>query len=135
MEIKTAPIEAVLKMRHEVMYPQEKIDFVKLEDDDRGIHLGLYVNNELQSVISLFINEDEVQFRKFATRVVNQNRGYGTFLLQHVFDWCRQEGKKRIWCNARQNATALYRKLGMLETGEPWKKYGLDFIKMEKRIA
>jgi phosphoribosylformimino-5-aminoimidazole carboxamide ribotide isomerase len=134
MHIREIPLEDVWLMRQAVMYPQESLDFVRLPDDEAGKHLGLYVEGELVSVISLFDNEGRVQFRKFATKTHLQGKGFGTVLLQHVMDWAKTSGKKTIWCNARLSATALYKKFGMHATGQPWQKYGLDFIIMEKQL-
>jgi phosphoribosylformimino-5-aminoimidazole carboxamide ribotide isomerase len=135
IQIRETSIEEVWHMRQTIMYPDETIDFVKLENDDKGIHLGLYADNALVSVISMFEEGDEVQFRKFATKISMQNRGYGTKLLQYVMDWAIENGKKNIWCNARLSATSMYRKFGMQPTGESWEKYGIDFIKMEKQLV
>jgi phosphoribosylformimino-5-aminoimidazole carboxamide ribotide isomerase len=128
-------MEEVWQMRQKIMYPDETIDFVKLENDDKGVHLGLFSNNALVSVISVFEEGNEVQFRKFATETAVQGRGYGTTLLQYVMDWAMEKGKKSIWCNARLSATGLYQKFGMQPTGESWNKYGIDFIKMEKKLV
>src|SRR3990170_5580295 len=132
--IREVPIEDVWHMRQKVMYPDETIDFVKLENDEQGLHLGLYIANTLASVISVFENGDEIQFRKFATQTAMQGKGYGTTLLQHVMDWAASTGKKSIWCNARLMATEMYRKFGMQTVGESWRKYGIEFIKMEKQL-
>ena len=121
-------------MRQAVMYPRETISFVVLEDDEAGQHWGLYVRNELVSIISLFEKNDSIQFRKFATKGNRQGKGYGTVLLKHVMDWARTTGKKSIWCNARTSATSMYRKFDMHPTGATWVKYGLEFIKMEKQL-
>lgn len=51
--------EVAWKIRHEVMWPTEDLDYVKLKDDDLGIHYGVIVEAELVSVISLFINKDK----------------------------------------------------------------------------
>ena len=130
--IREAAIEDVLLMRQAVMYPGESLDFVKLEEDANGIHLGMYVEEELVSVISLFVTGDQLQFRKFATAITQQGRGYGTQLLQHVMYWAENNGMKRIWCNARATATGMYEKMGMRISGNGWKKFGLDFVMMEK---
>jgi len=121
-------------MRQAVMYPQESISFVQLEDDETGLHWGLYAEGELVSVISLFDRDNAIQFRKFATRTDLQGRGFGTTLLKHVMDWAHNNGKKSIWCNARLTATAIYKKFGMQAVGKTWQKWGLDFIKMEKQL-
>lgn len=134
MQIREVPLEDVWRIRQVVMYPQETLDFVKLQDDDKGMHLGLYVENKLVSVISVFEEGDEVQFRKFATEMTMQGRGYGTSLLQYVMEWAIENNKKSIWCNARISATSLYQKFGMEPTGDSWEKYGIEFIKMEKKL-
>ena len=61
IEIRDVSLEVVWKMRQAIMYPQETIDFVKLEDDERGMHWGLYDSDKLISVISLFKKENELQ--------------------------------------------------------------------------
>lgn len=134
MQIREVPLEDVWRIRQVVMYPQESLDFVKLEDDDKGMHLGLYVENKLVSVISVFEEGGEVQFRKFATETNMQDRGFGTKLLRHVMDWAIANNKKSIWCNARIVATEMYRKFGMQPVGVCWEKYGIEFIKMEKKL-
>lgn len=134
MEIKAVPLADVWRMRQAVMYPAESLDFVKLEEDAAGLHLGVYINGELVSVISVFEDHGRVQFRKFATRTDQQGKGYGTALLQYVMDWAKHHNKQSIWCNARLTATAIYKKFGMQATGDAWQKYGLDFIKMEKQL-
>ncbi len=135
MQIREVPLEDVWRIRQVVMYPQETLDFVKLEDDDKGMHLGLYVENKLVSVISVFEEGDEVQFRKFATETDMQGRGFGTKLLQYVMDWVIKNNKKSIWCNARIVATGMYTKFGMQPVGAGWIKYGIEFIKMEKQLV
>src|SRR5688500_9592434 len=130
MSIQPVSLNEVWAMRQTVMYPHESIDFVKLEDDDQGMHLGLYDYGELVSVVSVFEKEGSVQFRKVATKTNWQGKGYGSTLLKHVMDWARRNGKKNIWCNARLSATGIYKKFGMQAVGMPWQKYGLDFIKM-----
>jgi phosphoribosylformimino-5-aminoimidazole carboxamide ribotide isomerase len=134
MHIKEVALDEVWAMRQAVMYPQESLAFVQLPDDDAGTHLGLYTGDELVSVISLFEKQNSIQFRKFATKTNRQGRGYGSALLQHVMDRVKAQGKKSIWCNARSTALGLYRKFGMQPTGQPWKKYGYDYIVMQKQF-
>lgn len=132
--IKPAPLPEVWSMRQLVMYPNESIDFVKLDDDAAGLHWGVYESGRLLSVISVFENDATVQFRKLATLPSEQGKGYGSALLQYVMDQAVKNGKTSIWCNARLSATGIYRRFGMRETGDSWIKYGIDFIKMEKQL-
>ena len=132
--IKEVNLEEVWRIRQQVMYPHESIEFVRLDDDEIGTHLGLYENDQLVSVITLFEKETSLQFRKFATVITEQGKGYGTVLLQYVMDWAEENKMKTIWCNARLSATRLYEKFGMQQVGNSWEKYGIEFIKMEKQL-
>lgn len=135
MTIRQTPVEAVWQMRQEVMYPAETIDFVKLDNDADGMHWGMYIEEELVSVISVFDEGETVQFRKFATKSISQGKGYGSVLLDFVMQQAIQQKKKSIWCNARLSATGLYEKFGMQPVGQTWNKYGIEFIKMEKQFS
>lgn len=135
MEIKEADLWQVWQLRKEVMYPEETLSFVQLEDDDKGLHLGVYVRGELIAVVSLFIKHGELQFRKFATRQAEQHKGYGTALLNKVFSIAKEKGCKSVWCNARRNTTKFYTKWGMEEDGDAWMKKGIEFIVMKKELG
>ena len=75
MEIKEANLAEVWELRREVMYPDESISFARLDNDDKGMHLGLYEKKQLISVISLFIKNGELQFRKFEDTLNTEYRG------------------------------------------------------------
>jgi len=135
MDIRNASLNDVWELRREVMYPAETISYVQLPDDDRGVHLGLYDSNVLVSVVSFFIVNEELQFRKFATKSVAQRKGYGSALLDRVFEIARNKRCRSVWCNARRNASNFYRKWGMRETGNHWVKQGIEFIVMKKIMS
>ena len=69
--IREVPLETVWVMRQEIMYPKETIGFVKLEDDDKGLHWGLYAGDRLVSVISLFVHKDSL-WRKWPFTAVSK---------------------------------------------------------------
>jgi len=134
MDIRTVDIDTILKIRQQVMYPEEEISYVQLPEDNKGRHLGLYINDKLVSVVSLFEQENAIQFRKFATLANQQGKGYGSQLLDYVIQQAEKEGKQLIWCNARASARGFYERFGMYTTGESWWKKNIEFIKMEKRF-
>ncbi len=134
MNIRSVSLDQVWRMRKEIMYPDSTIEEVKLRDDEAGLHLGLYAEEQLLSVISVFERGNEIQFRKFATRTDMQGKGYGSLLLQHVMQLAEEKGVERIWCNARFTATKLYEKFSMQATGNSWRDKGHNFIIMEKKI-
>lgn len=122
----------VLKLRQEVMYPDKNIDFVKLPDDDKGIHLGLFEDGTLISVVSIFMNKDRsVQFRKLATRKDMQGKGYGYILLKWLKDYANDVKLNRLWCNARIETLGFYKKAGFVETDEKFSRDGHDYVIVE----
>ncbi|RFB14741.1 GNAT family N-acetyltransferase [Bacillus sp. HNG] len=132
--ITTIDKEKAWEVRHKVMWPDKDFDYIKLEDDDIGIHYGLFEEDKLISVISLFINHDEAQFRKFATLQHEQSKGYGSLLLDFVINEAKNQGLNRIWCNARENKMDFYKKFGLKETNHRFTKGGKYYVIMEKVI-
>jgi GNAT superfamily N-acetyltransferase len=123
--------ELTWPLRQVVMYPNWSIEEVQLANDFEGIHFGLFDNNVLISVVSTFIKEDSMQFRKFATLHSEQGKGYGSLLLSHIIQFAKDEGCGRMWCNARCNASAFYAKFGFTETERKFNQDGHDFVIME----
>lgn len=132
MIISEAPYQDVLNMRKQVMYPNQDIDFVKLTDDEKGLHIGVFENEELVSVMSIFLEGRAVQFRKLATRVDMQGKGYATALMQWLIDYANDLKFERLWCNARMEATDFYKKFGYEETTTCFEKNGYNYVVMEK---
>lgn len=114
------------------MWPDKDLDYIKLEDDDLGTHFGLFKEDILISVISLFISNEEGQFRKFATLQQEQGKGYGSMLLDYVIKEAKNRGVKRIWCNARENKVNFYKKFGLQESNYRFTKGGKSYVIMEK---
>ncbi|TCJ14080.1 GNAT family N-acetyltransferase [Flaviaesturariibacter flavus] len=134
-EIRTLAPESVWPLRHRVMYPAFDFDAIKLADDAEGVHLGLFDDNVLVSIVSLFRRGTGMQFRKFATETAVQGKGYGSTLLNHVIAYARQQGAARLWCNARRNASGFYQRFGFRETPEVFFKDGYDFVVMQLELT
>lgn len=130
MVIKRIAAEQTWELRQKVMWPDKRIDYVKLTDDSSGIHYGLYVEQELVSVISLFINNNVIQFRKFATSSAWQGAGHGTKLLYYAITEAEKLGAKAIWCHARTEKISFYRKFGLAEEGGEFERDGKRYVKM-----
>lgn len=121
-------------LRHRVMWPEKPIDYIKLADDDQGIHFGLFKEDRLISVVSLFIEDNIAQFRKFATDHAEQGHGYGTKLLSYMIKAAGDSGSQIIWCNARLDKSSFYKRFGMTETDQKFNKDGVEYVIMEKTI-
>lgn len=131
MVIKQIKPSETWQIRHEVMWPDQSFEFVQLEEDELGLHFGVFEKDKLVSIVSCFISDDEMQFRKLATLPEYQGLGIASELLKHIFDLAQKKSLKRIWCNARSNKKSFYEKLGMKDTFQIFNKEGQEFTIME----
>lgn len=123
-------------VRQRVMWPDKGIEFVKIDNDEEGTHFGLFENDALISVISLFVKGEEARFRKFATEKDFQGKGHGARLLNFLIGEARRRGIKTLNCDARLTAAPFYRKFGMTEASEvfTYNERGLEYVKMEIKL-
>ena len=136
IKIKTIQTQETYNLRHEVMWPDKPIEFVKLKNDEEGIHFGLLKDSTIVSVVSVFIKGNSAQFRKFATKISEQGNGYGSILLTHVMNVVSKDKKiDKLWCNARVDKTLFYERFGMIQTTKRFSKGDIQYIIMEKSIS
>ncbi|MCC9135083.1 GNAT family N-acetyltransferase [Pontibacter silvestris] len=117
------------------MWPEKDTAYVKLEEDDTGLHYGLFLNDVLTSVVSLFVKGEEAQFRKFATLTAKQGQGCGSVLLKHVIAVASELTVKTLWCNARADKAGFYKRFGLQKTNKTFTKGGMAYVKMEKDLT
>jgi len=122
------------RLRKKILYPDSSPESIILDEDEKGIHFGLYDHNKLIAVTSLFLKGSSAQFRKFATDTDFQHQGYGSQLLQYIIDFAQQEGVHTLWCNARITAVPFYQRHHFSIVSAPFKKESIEYIKMEKEI-
>ncbi|MBF9141372.1 GNAT family N-acetyltransferase [Hymenobacter properus] len=122
--------EATYALRHQVLWPDKPLDYVKIAEDAAGHHFGALRAGEVVAVISLFVTGPEARFRKFATRPDCQRQGIGSELLKHVFAEAQRLGAKHIWCDARQDSAAFYARFGMQPEGEIFYKGPVAYVRM-----
>ncbi|MCO4292080.1 GNAT family N-acetyltransferase [Solitalea sp. MAHUQ-68] len=134
MNINLIKADDVLTLRRDILYPNKNLSELKLPEDDFGMHYGLFVNDRLISVVSLFISGNSAQFRKFATLTSFQGKGYGSALLNHLIQEAAKQGCETIWCNARLSAADFYLRFGFTKTEETFTKDEVDFVIMRKSL-
>lgn len=132
--VSEVPYSDVLEIRHQVMYPEKEKDYVILPDDDQALHIGYYKEGLLVSVLSLFLKNRELQFRKFATLPEFQGQGYGSELMKWVLDYAIDMKFERLWCNSRIEKTDFYKKFEFVETDQIFEKDGRQFIILERKF-
>ena len=116
------------------MYPQKEIKEMELANDFDGVHFGLYHEDELTGVVSLFEKGNTAQFRKMAVLPNEQGKGFGNQLLCYVIAYCKQQKIETLWCNARTSAMGFYKKIGFVTSGDPYLQNQLAYIKMEIKV-
>ena len=119
------------QIRHEVMWPDQPFEYVQLAEDDLELHFGIFADEKLVCIISCFISDDEMQFRKLATLEQYQGKGIASELLDYVLKLAKEKGIKKVWCNARSNKTSFYEKFGMTKTPHVFTKLGQEYTIME----
>ncbi|WP_050182071.1 GNAT family N-acetyltransferase [Domibacillus robiginosus] len=116
------------------MWPNKSFEHIMLKGDDDGLRFGVYNKTMLISVVSLFIEGEEAQFRKFATLQEEQGKGYGSQLLNYIIKEAKSRGAKRIWCNARKNKVDFHNKFWFTESGSEFEKNGKEYAIVEKYL-
>jgi GNAT superfamily N-acetyltransferase len=151
--IKAISTEETLKLRHEVLWPDKPLSYVRLPEDDEGYHYGAFPPSEALAVavISLFLEDvpqnsstsiledfDQAhqlrgaRFRKFACELSWQGRGIGTALLNHVMSVARTDlNVSVLWCDARLASAAWYEKRGMEKFGAIFYKGSVEYVRMK----
>jgi N-acetylglutamate synthase-like GNAT family acetyltransferase len=131
MNIKSIEASETWQIRHEVMWPDQPFEFVQLEEDNSGLHFGVYDHDKLVSIVSCFISDSQMQFRKLATLEEYQGKGIASELLKHIFKLAKEQKLQKIWCNARTNKKQFYEKFGMADTHKTFTKEEQEFTIME----
>nr|MBF6609261.1 GNAT family N-acetyltransferase [Flavobacterium sp.] len=129
---------------HPVLRAGKALSDCIFENDDAvtTVHLGLYHNNVLAAVASIFDQQNpafkgqkQYQLRGMAVLPEFQNRHFGRKLLDKVeqsISGCNAV----LWFNARASAVPFYQKSGFVTVGEPFEvnDIGTHYV-MYKEIA
>ncbi|WP_119010271.1 GNAT family N-acetyltransferase [Vibrio superstes] len=134
MQIRLISPKATLPIRHRVLWPSKPIEFCQVKEDNLGIHFGVFENDILLCVASVFITDAEARLRKFATLHEHQGRGIGTRMIDHIIESLKQEGVTYFWCDARESAQEFYARFGMQKQGERFFKSGEPYFKMSVEL-
>lgn len=126
--------EHTWKLRQRVLYPEQKLNEMKMDEDADGLHFAAFKDNFIVGVVSVFQRGDDFQFRKFAIDESVQGLGIGRQLLDYITDFTILNGGKRIWCNARVSAIGFYLKSGFTNTGQAFSRGGFDYEILEKSL-
>ncbi|MBN3494033.1 GNAT family N-acetyltransferase [Vibrio neptunius] len=130
MDVRKISAEDTLALRHLVLWPEKSVDFCRLEEDDASLHFGAFVAGKLVCVASVFVTDDVARLRKFATSPEYQGQGIGSNLLKVIISQLQNTGVIVFWCDARESALSVYKRIGMAELGECFYKGDIPYYKM-----
>ncbi len=141
--IRKISAQETFAVRHPVLRKGKPIESCSFEGDDllTTSHFGLYENNQIEGVISvfeknnpLFEDKHQVQIRGMAVLKNNQGKGFGRLLVIHIERVLKAQNTTLIWFNARKNAVGFYQKLGYEIIGHSFEipGVGIHFVMWKK---
>ena len=131
MDIRIITWDEALPIRHSVLWPNKPLSFCKVDGDETATHYGVYLNDKLVSVASIYIEGRVARLRKFATLADFQGRGIGSQLIAQIVSELKKAGVESFWCDARKTAVVFYKKFGMVIQGDEFIKSEVSYFKME----
>lgn len=97
------------------------------DDDKYTIHFGLFLNDDLIGVASVFKAKNEIfdtsiqlQLRGMAILKEFQGLGYGSKILEEICNFVETQNAEVLWFNARKNAVKFYQNFGFSVQGNPF---------------
>ena len=134
MDIQVIDWETALPIRHAVLWPDKPPYFCKVEGDEVANHYGIYVDNQLVCVASIYIEQQTARLRKFATLADFQGKGIGTHMLLYILDTLKKGEVNLFWCDARQSALPFYQRFGLEKQGSVFYKSEIPYYKMAIKL-
>jgi len=131
MDIRTISWEQTIPLRHKVLWPSKPPEYCHVDGDDNGLHFGVFVNEVLVCVASVFLSQNKARLRKFATDGHYQNQGIGSKMLMHIIQSIKGSQADYFCCDARETALGFYKRFGMCTYGERFYKADISYYKME----
>lgn len=125
--IKEIPYLETFSVRHPVLRAGKPIESCLFDGDDliTTHHFGLYLNEELVGIISLFLTkylvfkeQKQYQIRGMAVLEQYQKSGFGKMLILYSEAFLNTQKVDLIWFNARVEAVGFYEKMGYQKTGK-----------------
>ncbi|MGX7196614.1 GNAT family N-acetyltransferase [Enterococcus olivae] len=124
--IDSVDLDIVYAIRLKAMYPGEDVEIVKVPGDEHAHHYGFFDADQCVSVVSVFMEENGCQIRKFATLPDYQNKGFGTQLLNEIL----KTYSKPFFLNARKAKIGFYERFAFKETENTFIKNGHEYVVM-----
>jgi len=131
VEIRTIFWQETIPLRHSVLWPSKPPEFCHVDGDTEATHFGVFINEVLVCVASVYVHDNKARLRKFATDEYYQNQGIGSKLLEHMIHYFKNCDLDYFWCDARETALGFYERFGMAKCSERFYKEDIPYFKME----
>ncbi len=135
MKVELLDIEDALPVRHLVLWPNEPIEFCRIDDDANGLHFGVKNDQQVICVASVYLSNGVARLRKFATLREYRGKGFGSMVLEHIIEHLTHHEASLLWLDARATAVAFYEKFGFIIEGEAFYKTEILYYKMIKSLV
>lgn len=141
--IKEIPSNETYAVRQPVLRKGKPIESCIFEGDDLETthHFGLFSDENLTGIISLFNQSNPIFAEKFQAQIRgmaildhHQKKGYGEALVKHCETYCKDNQTNLIWFNARTAAVGFYKKMNYQVLGEAFniKEVGEHYLMFKK---
>lgn len=130
MEIKEISWQQTMPVRHKVLWPDKPIAHCQVPGDENGWHFGVYEEDALVCVASVYAKDNSARLRKFAALPERQGNGIGSMLLKHIIERLKEKGVTHFWCDARESAQGFYQRFGFVRESEIFYKSEVPYYKM-----
>ncbi|ASJ73842.1 GNAT family N-acetyltransferase [Granulosicoccus antarcticus] len=130
MKIRKITCVATLDIRQRVLWPDKPKEYCEVEGDESALHYGIYLEEVLVGVASVYEDAGAVRLRKFAVEAEHQGMGLGAALIRHVIHYVQCAGATVFWCDARESARAFYERFGLSIEGERFYKANVSYYRM-----
>ena len=102
------------------------------DDHKDSRHFGVFVNNELVGIGSIYhesqkgrLEKGEWRLRGMAVEPAHKGKGLGGELLKHMIEYVRSVRGDLLWCNGRTSACAFYEHYGFIKWGREFEVPGI----------
>lgn len=127
--IKKISSAETFSVRHPVLRKGKPMESCHFEGDDLETtqHFGLYLEQEIVGIISLFKKsnpdfqeKNQYQIRGMAVLEDQRKKDFGKALILYSEEQCKNQNVDLIWFNARIEASGFYEKMGYQKIGVPF---------------
>ena len=123
------PAHDTLGFRQAMLWPDRPISHVMVPGDNTALHIGAFDKGTLIGVGSFFPAAHKAQLRKLAVTPDYRAAGVGSRLVLQGAMTMKSDGKRELWCDARQSASGFYEKLGFKISQDVFYKSGVAYVK------